>query len=73
MTRDDDELGPVRMCPRCGEEWPDDEEFWLDDRAICRACRYEQQNPYQVPGPKRERRLSMVRENNRRARQSQSA
>lgn len=28
MTRQDDELGLVRTCPRCLEEWPFDAEFW---------------------------------------------
>ena len=46
MTRIDPELGPVRRCLGCGEEWPFDAEFWhlvdgkLDKRwpARCIAC-----------------------------------
>lgn len=50
-TRLDPELGVVRLCRRCGEEWPLDEEFWLPQRHPrsandrwhnwCRACRLE--------------------------------
>lgn len=28
MIRDDDLLGPVRLCVGCDEEWPWDPEFW---------------------------------------------
>lgn len=43
------ELGIEKMCPRCGEIWPADMEFFrkgpgkrgLD--SWCRACRYEYQ------------------------------
>lgn len=40
MRRDDEELGPVRRCSRCGEEWPDDPEFYLPkpNGWCCRAC-----------------------------------
>jgi hypothetical protein len=46
MTRDDPELGLVRRCSACAEEWPFDAEFWhilegkLDKRwpARCIAC-----------------------------------
>ena len=47
-VRVDDELGPVRVCPVCHEEWPWDGEFFLPAkyradgapvlRRICRAC-----------------------------------
>lgn len=46
--RIDPELGPVRTCARCGEEWPWDEEFYIPVkirsdglpvlRNICRDC-----------------------------------
>jgi hypothetical protein len=44
--RDDPELGVVRLCGACGEEWPFDSEFWhitdgrLDKRwpRRCIAC-----------------------------------
>jgi len=39
MTRLDPVLGVVRLGARCGEWWPDDEEFYRSRRAvICRAC-----------------------------------
>jgi hypothetical protein len=46
MMREDPELGLVRMCPECRDEWPFDGEFWhirdgkLDGNrpARCRAC-----------------------------------
>jgi hypothetical protein len=46
MTRDDPELGPVRLCKGCDEWWPFDAEFWhLRDGALnpawlprCIAC-----------------------------------
>jgi hypothetical protein len=38
MTRDDPELGEVRLCPRCGEWWPDDDEFYAPGLDVCRAC-----------------------------------
>ena len=41
MTRDDDELGPVRRCPRCAEDWPDDDEFFRPGSRYCHACRSE--------------------------------
>ena len=55
MTRTDPELGTVRRCARCREEWPLDETFWYarktprKDRGpagnewytYCRACENE--------------------------------
>ena len=46
MMREDPELGIVRLCRACGEEWPFDSEFWhlrngkMDDRWPwrCIAC-----------------------------------
>ena len=43
MTRIDDILGLVRLCRRCGEEWPVDDTFWFFDRkgkvlGHCKAC-----------------------------------
>lgn len=45
-VREDPELGPVRLCPGCGEEWPFDDTFWhIDGDGLakawpsrCRAC-----------------------------------
>ena len=28
LDREDPELGTVRLCRGCGEEWPKDPEFW---------------------------------------------
>lgn len=44
MTRWDDVLGWVRLCPGCGEEWPDDREFYRG-RGKCRACASETKRP----------------------------
>ena len=49
MTRDDPELGTLRRCSRCGEEWPQDEEFFYFQvrrgkrvcSSWCKACWYE--------------------------------
>jgi predicted amidophosphoribosyltransferase len=31
-----------KICARCGEEWPNDEEFyWKPTDKTCRACKYE--------------------------------
>jgi hypothetical protein len=42
LRRDDPELGPVRLCRGCGEEWPVDAEFWFFTggkvMGRCRAC-----------------------------------
>jgi hypothetical protein len=43
LERDDPELGIVRLCNRCGEEWPRDGEFWFFDAkggvmGHCKAC-----------------------------------
>lgn len=38
QVRLDPELGVVRLCGRCEEEWPDDDEFWLGGVEMCRAC-----------------------------------
>ncbi len=43
LDREDPELGTVRLCRRCGETWPKDDEFWyFDAKGIvmghCRAC-----------------------------------
>lgn len=40
-TRDDPEVGPVRTCLLCREEWPDDDEFYRDEYYLCRACEWE--------------------------------
>jgi hypothetical protein len=41
MTRDDDELGEVRLCRFCQEWWPNDREFFAEGRTACRACHTE--------------------------------
>lgn len=41
-ARIDPELGVVRRCPGCAEEWPEDEDFWRPRKPLCRACLYEQ-------------------------------
>lgn len=52
-----DDLGPVRLCLGCLEEWPDDEEFYRsDDDRICIACHSE----------RRARRRAQMREASRR-------
>lgn len=44
LERNDTILGRVRLCTRCGEDWPLDGEFWYFDRrqcnvvGPCRAC-----------------------------------
>ena len=46
MTRDDPILGNVRLCNRCREEWPVDDDFWYfqvrrGKRQVmghCKAC-----------------------------------
>ena len=43
LIRNDQELGRVRLCRTCGEEWPLDKEFFYLDRRgkalpPCRAC-----------------------------------
>jgi hypothetical protein len=47
LVREDPELGAVRLCRGCGDEWPLDEEFWYfhlnrhGKRQVmgrCRAC-----------------------------------
>lgn len=39
MTRVDPELGIEKLCPRCGEWWPLDAEFfYLSNPAYCKAC-----------------------------------
>lgn len=43
LDREDPELGTVRLCTRCGEEWPKDRDFFYFDPAgrvmgHCRAC-----------------------------------
>lgn len=50
-VHDDPELGPLRRCSVCGEDWPLDEEFWMPQRhprsvndrwmSRCRGCRRE--------------------------------
>ena len=32
---------PSRICTRCKEDWPDDEEFYRPGHKQCRACEYE--------------------------------
>lgn len=45
LERDTEDLGIVRLCRKCGEEWPRDEEFWFFDArrpdtvmGHCKAC-----------------------------------
>lgn len=38
VERIDKLLGVVRKCPRCGEEWPSDGEFFFQAQCYCRAC-----------------------------------
>ena len=43
LDHQDEELGTVRLCTRCEEEWPKDAEFWYfsaDGKVLghCRAC-----------------------------------
>ena len=47
LDRDDDELGTVRLCRGCGEEWPKDDDFYYFNAqgkvlGHCRACWAEQ-------------------------------
>ena len=43
--RHDDEIGPMRLCRGCGEEWPKDGEFWFfkdsQVNGYCKACQGE--------------------------------
>jgi len=32
---------PSRICARCKEDWPDDEEFYRPGHKKCIACEYE--------------------------------
>jgi hypothetical protein len=53
LDRQDAELGLVRHCNRCGEEWPKDGEFFYFDKrgdvmGHCKACWSER--PRFVPG-----------------------
>lgn len=34
----DPELGPMKTCTRCREDWPDDGEFYHKGQKWCRAC-----------------------------------
>lgn len=43
LERDTEDLGIVRLCRFCGEEWPRDPEFWYitaNGKVVgrCRAC-----------------------------------
>lgn len=46
FERDTEDLGIVRLCRRCGEEWPVDDEFWFFQErrgrrrvlGHCKAC-----------------------------------
>ncbi len=54
LDRHDPELGAVRLCNRCGEEWPRDGEFWYFDAkgkvmGHCKACWSERRRI--APGP----------------------
>ena len=40
--RVDPELGVVRYCSRCNEDWPADDEFFYRGRTMCRACTLEE-------------------------------
>lgn len=35
---------PSRVCIRCKEDWPDDEEFYRPGHKKCIACEYETKN-----------------------------
>jgi hypothetical protein len=49
LDRQDVELGIVRLCRGCGEEWPRDGEFWYfkgDTTKVlghCKACWHERE------------------------------
>lgn len=42
--RVDDELGLMRFCTGCGEDWPADESFFYPRGWRCRACVLEDYN-----------------------------
>lgn len=50
LDRIDEELGLVRLCRGCDEEWPKDKEFWymrpdgVNVASLCRACHSERQS-----------------------------
>ena len=57
LDRRDDELGIVRLCRSCGEEWPRDGEFWYfkPDGAVlghCKACWSERKRIARAPSPR---------------------
>jgi len=49
MRRIDPELGIVRRCQTCREEWPDTPEFFQKRYASCRACRKDIANGRAIP------------------------
>lgn len=56
LDRDDDELGTVRLCTRCREEWPKDAEFYYFTAGgkvlgHCKACWAEQRRIAKGPSP----------------------
>ncbi len=61
MINVDPEMGVVRLCGECEEEWPDDEEFYAPGSYYCIACETE----------RIERRRASVREAARRYRDRQ--
>lgn len=67
--RDDDELGPVRTCTGCGEEWPLDREFFYPRgnswERTCRACRAEARTRADIDRLKARERYHRTIENQR--------
>lgn len=43
-TRIDPELGPVKRCVVCRDEWPADPEFFKHGSVTCKACRADMTN-----------------------------
>ena len=48
-VRIDPELGRVRRCRVCREEWPADQEFFRSNAATCRACRADLSKARPIP------------------------
>ena len=53
----DEELGPLRLCPRCGDWWPDDREFFSQSAVVCIACTDELRNRARYANRERVRRF----------------
>jgi hypothetical protein len=75
-TRDDPELGPVRRCRVCGEEWPLGAPFYRPRGATCEACLSEREKAWR-PSPPRGRTSKLstaeVEERRRRDRERKAA